>query len=886
MADLPFLLAGPIVRRVDPSEVCVWLAVSRAPSGPALVVFNGSGVPLSGDPEHTITRLGERLYLVMLRLRGLELARAPAVYPYQVVVPYAGSNKPYNSDDDLQLRLKGATRPSFILPGLVKQVGLSGPRRLRIAQASCRKMHGGGPDALAILARALDDNDNEKLRELRPQQLYLTGDQIYADDVTEEVLVHIGNLAPQLFGWREDLATAEEYKTASTAYFKLSDKIREALGVAELVVHCTPQSALHNGNTDRHEFLQSIGFKNVTAYSAEHHYYTHHLMSFQEWCVMYLLSWSGALWADFKPIRHEPSNGANLDAIELYRNALPNVRRVLANVATYMIFDDHDVTDDWFMKNHRELLLASKPPIARRIVRNGLLAYMLFQDWGNQPDDYSDETGLGRMAFHATEYLGGNKTPLGFTPQWLDQNHYELSGLGPAEGRRRKHYHYDYCDPDADFTVIVLDSRTMRGNFMAGNKNTGEALLTRDALDLQLKRLGDEDSAARTTILIAPAPLAGFDIVDTMQKVEMARHNVNKQVLSEPSDMALDNEGWGTNAACLYELIRRFAQKGIRPIVLSGDVHYAYSEWAARRTDAKGDEIAYGVAGPRELLQLCCSSAKNSEGLTRFLSLTDLVTYQGTKDILKGDFDDIGAATALAGLIKDLKLDLREDDEIRSQLVLVGHLLDTVGKQASQFVSDPGHYVSEEFKNLLTYYKERTEEMAASTINSRLRPYVLTRALMKLLFGDEGASALTGTPVDLRSALTTEPIIDDRKGAQRYKQDEWSALDDKTRVPKTTADWYAAYTPEQDLPGLKVLRNRSQFLAFLNFLSVGDSNVGIVDIGKNAQGQTVVAHSILWALPDEAHAMPLYVGSGAAPYPKAEAGVPAWGVTLHKAIFP
>ena len=117
------------------------------------------------------------------------------------------------SDDDilngkrpqLALGYKKNILPSFVLPK-------DDPGKLVIAQGSCRKMHGHGPDALAYLddlikkqieAEALgptdtsDEPDPDKLP-ARPQQLFLTGDQIYADEVPAFALAFAGNLAGAL----------------------------------------------------------------------------------------------------------------------------------------------------------------------------------------------------------------------------------------------------------------------------------------------------------------------------------------------------------------------------------------------------------------------------------------------------------------------------------------------------------------------------------------------------------------------------------------------------------------------------------------------------------------------------------------------------------------
>src|SRR5262249_27699680 len=71
-----------------------------------------------------------------------------------------------------------------------------------------------------------------------------------------------------------------------------------------------------------------------------------------------------------------------------YRKAIPQVRRALANVPTYMMIDDHDITDDWNMlRDWCDQVY--KSPLGRRVVQNGLLAYAIFQAWGNTPEQFA-----------------------------------------------------------------------------------------------------------------------------------------------------------------------------------------------------------------------------------------------------------------------------------------------------------------------------------------------------------------------------------------------------------------------------------------------------------------------------------------------------------------
>ena len=70
-----------------------------------------------------------------------------------------------------------------------------------------------------------------------------------------------------------------------------------------------------------------------------------------------------------------------------FEGGLAKVRRVLANIPTYMMFDDHDVTDDWNL-NPLWLDRVLTTPLGVTIVRNAFITYALFQDWGNDPLKY------------------------------------------------------------------------------------------------------------------------------------------------------------------------------------------------------------------------------------------------------------------------------------------------------------------------------------------------------------------------------------------------------------------------------------------------------------------------------------------------------------------
>ena len=79
-----------------------------------------------------------------------------------------------------------------------------------------------------------------------------------------------------------------------------------------------------------------------------------------------------------------------------FARTLPRVRRALANIATYMIFDDHDVTDDWNLHRRWHEHVHGRP-LGRRLVQNALAAYAVFQGWGNEPGQFTADRPGGRL---------------------------------------------------------------------------------------------------------------------------------------------------------------------------------------------------------------------------------------------------------------------------------------------------------------------------------------------------------------------------------------------------------------------------------------------------------------------------------------------------------
>jgi hypothetical protein len=139
-----------------------------------------------------------------------------------------------------------------------------------------------------------------------------------------------------------------------------------------------------------------------------------HLMTLGEYLCMYLFVWSDVLWDastvpgfdvvvatvkanvsadDFDDVwkvtllTKLASIRSDIKSLGAFAGGLKEVRRVLANIPSYMICDDHEVTDDWNMTLDICVGMYNNF-LGRRVVKNGIVAYSLCQHWGNVPEQF------------------------------------------------------------------------------------------------------------------------------------------------------------------------------------------------------------------------------------------------------------------------------------------------------------------------------------------------------------------------------------------------------------------------------------------------------------------------------------------------------------------
>jgi hypothetical protein len=204
-----------------------------------------------------------------------------------------------------------------------------------------------------------------------------------------------------------------------------------------------------------------------------------HLLSFAEFCGCYLFVWANTVWPKEFPgmqtfMGGSPPFGERPSTVTMpkdfekdfpkkydewvthltrFRDGLPFVRRAMANIPTYMMIDDHDVTDDWNLNAlWRDRVYPT--PLGRAILRNGLMSYALFQAWGNDPAAF--EAGANRTLLDEIEKAcpaGADAYPDPGAAGAIDG----LLGLSGGESQIKWHW-----VDGVRHRLVAIDNRTRR----------------------------------------------------------------------------------------------------------------------------------------------------------------------------------------------------------------------------------------------------------------------------------------------------------------------------------------------------------------------------------------------------------------------------------------
>lgn len=613
------ILAGPILRSTTRNRICVWLALD-SPLDLALEILDLKETPIGrSDPaklESSRFQLGKGLYVYLLQAYPLDSSGQ------------IDKHHPYPTGMLCYYQLKNGTtavnlKKAKLTYGKHKHPVFHIPEKLNsVLHGSCRKPHGDiDKDCLAVGDSLLETSHNDVNN--RPDLLLLTGDQIYADDVEATLLDMLHEQAKTLMGRSETLP------------YKKRNDLEERILLLDGIKLGERTAILKNYKS---------GFSSTEE--------DNHLMSFGEFAAMYIYVFGNAQgwkrptsWEQIEnkhiPLSDEEKKSkkikAHIEAVNTFSDpeSLLKVRRLLANIPTYMIFDDHDVTDDWNITGNWYDKVRSSP-MGRRIASNALAAYWAFQGWGNEPDNFDSD-----MTDAITNHL--------------NQTNHDPDIDGRYDLMTWKHRGWGFSIA-TDPPIIALDSRTQRESEIASYP---PRLMDRYALDwlqvewskLKTCKKSCHDNAnviSKDTcpILVATTPVFGFSPLEHIVRLVLwaASYAENTQFVKPVEKLLnaegiltswlinyLDAEAWTANlngfTAFLDTVLHKMDIK--QCAFLSGDVHYAFS---IRGTYKSGTSF-FEPKQTLQCYQLTSSSLRNEPSETQKNALNELESFEEGKTL-------------------------------------------------------------------------------------------------------------------------------------------------------------------------------------------------------------------------------------------------------------
>ncbi|WP_341669646.1 alkaline phosphatase family protein [Alcaligenes sp. SDU_A2] len=469
--------------------------------------------------------IGRHAYLHLIDVALEQALPQDTLIHYDLLVAQEGGSPAGIAHWAPHLLHTGATRPSLVLRS----------RADNILFGSCRKPHHAARDGLAradsLLAPHIDQSD------ARPAMLMLCGDQVYADDVAGPMLAAIHALIRRLGLYGECLdgavvADSEQLYAHPAGYYRREDLL----------------PAFKSNEALRERFFGGVEKPIFTTANAHNH-----LVTLAEVMAMYLLVWSPIPWQLVpeppKPAldeQHEQRWQREARALDGFRDELPQAARLLAHLQTLMIFDDHDITDDWNLSAKWETI-AYGHPFSRRIVGNALLAYMLCQGWGNRPDVFGPLLDDSNALMNAPD----------------EQDRLDPVAQDALIGRLLTFDQWNYVLRTQP-TVIVLDTRTRRWRSRRLPSRPSGLMDWESLTDLQHELL--DESAA---VIVSPTPMFGVKLIEVIQRIcTYAGHA-----------LTVDAENWMAHrgAASVMLNIFRHSRTPGNYVILSGDVHYSFA---------------------------------------------------------------------------------------------------------------------------------------------------------------------------------------------------------------------------------------------------------------------------------------------------------------------
>ncbi|MEV6275498.1 alkaline phosphatase D family protein [Nocardia sp. NPDC051832] len=271
---------------------------------------------------------------------------------------------------------------------------------------------------------------------------------------------------------------------------------------------------------------------------------------------------------------------------ELYHESWsdPEIRWLMSTTPTSMIFDDHDVRDDWNTSRTWREQMAEQPWWRGRI-RAGLASYWVYQHLGNLGPDELERNDLYREITKA----GTDVQEL--LEDFAERADKEVDGRKPTRWSYRRDF--------GRIRLLVIDTRS--GRILDGER----LMVGEEEFDwIEANAAGDFDHLLIGSSLPWLMPHAVSHLQSLNERAASLPGRRGR--LGEKIRQAADLEHWPAFRASferLSGLIHRLGTAADAPstiCVLSGDVHHSYAARAEYTQPTKS-----------EVLQLVCSPVHN-----------------------------------------------------------------------------------------------------------------------------------------------------------------------------------------------------------------------------------------------------------------------------------
>ncbi len=605
-SPLPLLLAGPILRKTTATEVVLWVVTSTQISGTTQLFNAEQETPFysSSLDEQESIQVGTYAWVTLIHLQGEFPTNVPLEYQIETeqgsiteLAPHLVYKDTRTNNDSSRIEFKISTAADYILHG------------------SCRNPHHPSKDSLVAADNKIA---NQTVLE-RPDMLMMSGDQIYADHVAGPTLDAIQQVIQLLGLIGEELPTDSQVNQINSS---------NALFESEYHLYQRHQLLPHHNTSDSllDKLLPKRGVPIFSSTDCENH-----LVTLSEFIAMYLLVWSPTLWQcidrerlienDFKQAERQLTPAEQQQwrdesiIIDDFVAGLPQVQRLFAHIPTYMIFDDHDVTDDWNLTVGWEHAV-DQNRFATQVIGNGLAAYWMCQGWGNAPEKFSREfieqtKQLFSPVISSNESESHVESNSESYVEKNGKNHGDRSkNIDPQKQQqylemidRFEEWHYTI---NTSPKVIVLDTRTRRWR-SESRMNKPSGLMDWEALTEFQHQLINQEKV----VIVSAAPMFGVKFIETLQKMATT--------IGKP--LMIDAENWMAHPGSANTLISIFTHTKTPTnfVVLSGDVHYSF---------AYDIKLRYRRNSPN-IYQITCSGIKNQfpAPLLKFCDVCDRLLY-------------------------------------------------------------------------------------------------------------------------------------------------------------------------------------------------------------------------------------------------------------------